>query len=345
MAGNGSTAKPRKGRKKNKTKKTANTPQQVARETTVKRKRSKKSKIAWQGSDGTISSEKDYIKMALDPCHGPITHSPFGTSENSYIWRLNYRSVQTSNSSGHMAVALFSNGVYNGFGSAAASLPQLIQVWNDAGFNDTGLNRGSTVVGTVPGLTSLLGIAEQVRITAGCVKLNYIGPATVAQGELYAWEGQGDGAVAHVPATQTMLMVRDPQELCLNGMTAPITAGVESRLNYAKVASETQRAWGDMEVGRADVFCPVAIAGISGGPPSTNYVVEATIIVEWTPALKAGVPAPPAPMRNPGAAERVANALKQVAPLLVSVAGVPLGGYAGAFGKAVKFGAAVYSAM
>lgn len=135
-----------------------------------------------------------------------------------------------------------------------------------------------------------------------------------------------------------------PQAFCLNGATLPITAGVEARLNYGD-ASSTQSNWGDIVVGRTDVFCPMAVVGVSGGPPSTNYVVEATIILEWTPQMQQGVPAPRPPMKAPGAAERVANALRSIAPLLVSAGDAALGGYAGLFGKTVRFGAAVYSAM
>lgn len=142
-----------------------------------------------------------------------------------------------------------------------------------------------------------------------------------------------------------MTTLQSPNSYMLNGMTAPITAGVESILNFSKVATEDQWKYGDIRVARPDVYCPVSVVGVSGGPASTNYVLEATVIVEWTPLLSQGVPAPVAAQAKPGAAERVANALRQVAPLLVKAAAMPVGGYAGLVGKAVNFGAQVYQAL
>jgi len=290
------------------------------------------------------ASEKDFIKLVMDPCSGPLVASPFGSTENAYIWRLNYRGTLASNAGGHLMAALYPKGVYNNFGSNSANLPQCIQLWNGSSLNDSALAVSSSTGQAMPGLQNLISMGAQIRVTAGCIKMNYIGPANVAQGELYAWEGQGDENLAAVASSYVMTNKSSPAQFCINGKPLPITAGAEARLDYAK-ASEQQRSWGDPQVGQADVYCPIAVVGVSGGPASTNYVVEATLVVEWIPMLSQGIPAAPAAMRAPGAADRVANAIKSIAPLLVSASTVPLGGYAGAFGQAARFTSKVAKAL
>lgn len=297
------------------------------------------------GPDGRYISESDFIKLTLDPCHGPLTASPFGKTENSYIWRLNYRSTIVSNSAGHMMAVLNPLGVYNAFGSSSANLPQNIQIWSTTGLSDSAISVGSNGTAAMPGIQALEGVAAQVRVTAGCITLSYVGSAQNAQGQLYAWEGQGDEVFASVAAAQNMTCKQTPTGFAMNGMTAPITAGVEAMLNYSKVATEDQWKFGDIQVGRADVFTPFAVVGVSGGPSTANYIVEATLVVEWTPLLSQGVPAPVAAVVKPGSAERVANALRLVAPLLVKTSSVALGGYAPLVGKVARFGAQVYQAL
>lgn len=199
----------------------------------------------------------------------------------------------------------------------------------------------STGADGFPGSQAIATMAAQVRVTAGCIKLKYLGPASSASGELYGWEGQADENFAHSAGTGNMTNRATPQYFCLNGKVAPVTAGIESMLNYAKAPSP-QCNYGDVQVNRTDVFCPMACVGISGGPASTQYVVEATIIVEWTPMLSSGIPNASQYLLKPGSAERVANAIKMISPMLVRVGETALGGYAGMFNKAMKFGAAVY---
>lgn len=339
---NATTKSKRRTRNKAKSKGNAANP---PREKALAEKRAPKYKgLKMQGEDGRYISEADFIKMTLDPCHGPLTASPFGKTENSYIWRLNYRGTLLANATGNLFVALNPLGMYNGFGSASANLPQAIQIWNAAGLNDTTIGNSNIAV-SVPGIQALEGVAAQLRVTAGCVKLNYIGAANVACGQLYAWEGQGDETFASVASSQAMTARQTPNSFMMSGMTAPITAGVESMLNYGKVGSPAQWQFGDVQVGRTDVFAPFAVVGVSNGPANAAYVCEVTVIVEWTPLLSQGVPAPVAASIKPGAADRVANALRLVAPLLVKTSSMALGGYAGLVGKAVTFGAQVYQAL
>jgi hypothetical protein len=344
---NGQQQQAKKSRKKSKGQQAVNPAQQSARDSAKAQKRAlapKYSGLKMSAMDGRAISESDFIKMTLDPCHGPLTTSPFGKTENSYIWRLNYRSTVTSNASGNLMAALYPKGMFNAFGSGAANYPQCLQLWNGSGVTDSGAGTSSTA-SVFPGTLALEGIAAQLRVTAGCIKLNYIGPAQTAQGQLWAWEGQGDENFASVAAAQTMVARQSPNGFMMNGMTAPVMQGVEAMLNYAKVATDDQYKFADIQVFTSDVYCPFAAVGVSGGPATTNYVLEATVIVEWTPLLSQGVPAPSAAMVKPGAAERVANALRSVAPLLVKAAGLPLGGYASMVGKAVSFGAQVYNAL
>lgn len=348
MAGDGKTQKKRKGAKKAKKMAREAVAAPVGKQAVVAKKRA--AKPNYQGFQamnglGQYVSEPDFVKMTLDPCHGPLTASPFGKTENSYIWRLNYRGTVGSNTSGNLMACLFPNGVFNGFGSASANLPQLLQLWNYSTLSDGTAPLNSQVAFTVPGIQALEGVAAQVRVTAGCIKLNYVGSANNAQGQLYAWEGQGDENFASIASSQLLTTKSSPNSYMMSGMTAPVTSGVESMLNFSKVATEDQWKFGDIQVGRTDVYCPCAVVGVSGGPPSTNYVLEATIIVEWTPLLSQGVPAPVAASVKPGAAERVANTLRRVAPLLVRAASIPVGGYAGMMSKAVTFGAQVYQAL
>lgn len=321
--------------------------QQVAREKTTTRKRKSKmpkQPTQWQGVNGvTYSNESDFMKLVLDPCAGPLEVSPFGAVENAYVWRMNYRSTFNSNASGNIMAMLYPSGVYNGFGSNSANLPQSIQVWNGSGLVDT-VAGNATAAYPVPGLVALETLAQQLRVTAGCVKIKYIGPANSACGELYAWEGQGDEIVGAVASTQMVSSGRTPSDYAVNGQTFPITAGAEAMLNYSK-CPPGQLGYGDPTIPQTGSYCPIAVVGVSGGPPSTAYVVEATLIVEWIPKLTQGIPAPNAKLTHPGAAERVANAIKLVAPLLVKAADLPTMGYASMFNKALKFGQSVYKLM
>lgn len=290
-------------------------------------------------------NENDFIKMTLDPCNGPLTASPFGSTETAYVWRFNYRKVILANPSGNMMAALYPGGVVNAGTATVANMPQCVQLWNHSLLTDTVSPLNSQGGDFFPGTQNFLTLAEQLRVTAGCIKVNYTGPANLAGGELFAWEGQGDGTFTSVNASNLMTMVSSVQQFCINGNTFPITAGVEARLNYAKAAAASQQAYVSPAVNRTDVYCPFAVVGVSGGPASGQYVVESTIIVEWTPALSQGIPSATSMFARPGAAERVANALKMVSPMLVSAGKLALGGYAGAFGKALSFGGQVAASM
>lgn len=280
-------------------------------------------------------NNSDFVRLTLDPCNGPLTRSPFGASENSYIWRLNTRQTFTANSQGNALVALYANGAFNAF-SGSVYAPSL-QIWNGSGLSDTATVT-SDLSFNFPGSTQLAAIASQVKVTAGCVGIKYIGPANNAAGELIGWEGQGD----EVFATSAINMVNrmSLSTFATNGVTFPITAGVEANLNYAK-APPQQWLYADPKVANTSVFCPFAVVGVSGGASLGSYVIEATLVVEWTPLLSTGIPAPEATLFQPSSADMVANAIKSVAPLLVSAGKVALGGYAGAFGSAIKFGSKV----
>lgn len=297
--------------------------------------KAKPSKALVPKSRVDMVNNSDFVRLVLDPCNGPLTRSPFGASENSYIWRLNTRQTIQANASGNALVALYPNGAFNAY-SGSTYAPAL-QVWNGAGLSDT-----STVTSdysfNFPGSTQLAAIAAQIKVTAGCVGIKYIGPANVAAGELIGWEGQGD----EVFATSTINMVNrmSMANFAVNGQTYPITTGVEANLNYAK-APPQQWLYGDPKVANVGVYCPFAVVGVSGGAPTGSYVVEATMVVEWTPLLSTGIPAPQSTLFKPASADLVANAIKSVAPLLVSAGKYALGGYAGAFGSAIKYGARV----
>jgi len=272
-------------------------------------------------------NEQNFVNMTLDPCNGPLTRSPFGATENAYLWRLNFRRTVQANAGGYLAAALNPLGIYQGSGAS------LINWWAQAGLNDSAVSLPASSAVGMPGSASLAGIAAQTRVIAGCIKLNYIGAAQAAQGQLIGWEGQADEVFTGGTAYTNTRCLSD---FAVNGNTYPITSGVESRLNYSK-ASPQQLQYGDVNVARMDVFSPCALVAISGGPSSAFYVLEATIVVEWTPNLSVGIPAPSPVQARPGAAERVANALRNVSPLLVSAVTPLLGPYAAAFGTAVNF--------
>lgn len=272
-------------------------------------------------------NEQNFVNMTLDPCNGPLTRSPFGATENAYLWRLNFRRTVQANTGGYLAAALNPLGIYQGGGSS------LINWWAQAGLNDGAASLPASSAVGMPGSASLTGIAAQVRIIAGCIKLNYIGAASASQGQLIGWEGQADEVFSGGTAYTNTRCLSD---FAVNGNTYPLDVGVESRLSYAK-ASPQQLQYGDVNLPRMDVFSPCAFVGVSGGPSSAYYVLEATVVVEWTPNLYVGIPAPSPVMAKPGAADRVANALRSVSPLLVSAVRPLLGPYAAAFGTAVTF--------
>jgi hypothetical protein len=288
-------------------------------------------------------NESNFVKLTLDPCNGPLAASPFGATENAYTWRLNFRQTVTANANGHVIAALYPLGIYN-LGSGVTTAPLPLQVWGGSFVNDANIGQTSSISTTIPGAANLTTMAAQVRPIAGCVKLKYTGPANTAQGEMYAWEGQGDENFASVASSQSMIVRQSPQYFILNGANAPITSGVEAMLNYAK-APIAQTQYADPLVTHTDVYCPMAVVGVSGASSGSAFVVEGTIIVEWTPQLSLGMPRPNQMLLKPGAAERVANALKMAAPLLVRVGSQVLGGYAGMLATSAKFGADVIRAM
>lgn len=288
-------------------------------------------------------SDKAVARMLQDPCHADLTLSPFGASEDAYVWRMNYRATVTSNATGFLAAALYPLGVYNT--GAAFTAPQPIQLWNGASLDDTTVNLSASSVNAMPGLAALClgGMVGQIRCTAGCIKLHYTGAAQSAAGEMYGWEGQGDAQFAYNTANALKSKVGFGT-YALTGEVFPITAGVEAALNYSQVPS-TQLNYGDPAVTHTDVYTPMAVVGVSGGAPSASYILESTLIVEWVPVTNVGIPKANVQIVPPGTAERVANLLKIASPMLVRAGEYALGGYATAVADAYRFGKRVYRSL
>lgn len=294
-------------------------------------------------NNGPTMSDKQVAKMIQDPCNADLTLSPFGASEDAYVWRMNYRQTVTSNATGFLAAALYPLGVYNT--GAIFTAPQPIQVWSSAALDDATVNLSASSVNAMPGLAALClgGMVGQIRVTAGCIKLHYTGAANNAAGEMYGWEGQGDAQFAYNSANALKSKVGFGT-YALTGQVFPITAGVEAGLNYSQCPS-TQTNYGDPAVTHTDVYSPMAVVGVSGGAPSAPYILEATIIVEWVPVTNVGIPKANVTLVAPGTAERVANLLKIASPMLVRAGEYALGGYASAVADAYRFGKKVYRAL
>jgi hypothetical protein len=79
-----------------------------------------------KSGSGTYINEANFVKLVLDPCNGPLTKSPFGSRENSYVWRLNSRTTVVVGANGNFMAALYPKGVYNT--SASTTFPSTMQV-------------------------------------------------------------------------------------------------------------------------------------------------------------------------------------------------------------------------
>lgn len=301
-------------------------------------KKTAKSRLGITKAMGTLSlgkewlNESDFVKMTLDPCNAKLTKSPFGSTQNAYLWRVNYRSVVAAAPNGNLMLAFYPLGLTN-YGAATA--PQIVQSWTGLADNATMVAAGTYIVPPVIG--QFQSMAAQVRITAGCVGLQYIGSAQNAAGRLYGWEGQGDEVFLQYSGTAVMQSRQAPCDFMNSGRVLPITAGVEASLNYTK-APPQQLGYVDPKVARTDVYTPMAVVGVSGGAASANYEMTLSFVVEWTPLLNEGIANDNVTLVKPGAAERIANALKMVAPLLVRAGTSALGGYANVVAPGVKLG-------
>jgi hypothetical protein len=286
---------------------------------------------------GTYINEANFVKLVLDPCNGPLTKSPFGSRENSYVWRLNSRTTVVVGANGNFMAALYPKGVYNT--SASTTFPSTMQVWTNPSL--TGVNEVADQVREFPGTATVAGIAAQLKITAGCVKATYTGVANNASGQLFGWEGQGDTVIAQYSGSNAMMHTQSLTAASLNGMTYPITAGVESRLDYSKANPQQNYFSASTQVPVSDVYCPIAMVGGYSLPVGQSILVEYTLIVEWTPLMTSGIPPQTIELARPGVELRVANALRGVGAMLVSAGPMMLGGYAGMVGKVLQGGARV----